>query len=236
MEKTFQKFSCNNAKDYATALNTLQKELSEVKKEITYLDVYNIVEVCEDKNTFSAKANSLAPNSAMVINTEPFFYNEKVYNTGDIVLKLATEEIVHIKAQTGGIFYPNKIVKDKTAGTYNISFAFSGTEPVTETATTNVNTEAPLAKTITFTGLADSESNTNVYGIWGSFEDNSEFSYNNCPPYVKFYYKSDNDMEEVILDHSIEISGQSVAIYIDDDVIIENTEDKKSNMLYIKVK
>jgi hypothetical protein len=161
MNKTFKTV---NRSTYEERLNDLQDGLNSVKKEITYLDVYNIVEVCEDKNTFSSKANSLTPNSAMVINTESFFYNNETYNTGDIVLKTASDYIVHIKAQTGGIFFPNKITQ--TDGNYSISFAYQPTSPIEKSSEVGPEVEAEFAKTITFNNLsAPSASQTNIYGL-----------------------------------------------------------------------
>ena len=73
--------------DYSTQLSDLNNEINSVKKQITYLDVYNITDTVTDKNTFNAKVNALMNNSSLVINTTPFFINDKLYNTGDIILK-----------------------------------------------------------------------------------------------------------------------------------------------------
>ena len=96
--KTFA-FKATNETEFSTRLNELNNKIDSVKKQITYLDVYNIIDTVTDKNTFNAKVNALMNNSSLVINTTPFFVNNKLYKTGDIILKNNYGDIVHIKSQ-----------------------------------------------------------------------------------------------------------------------------------------
>ena len=161
--KTFT-FEAANEADFSTRLSALNNKIDSVKKQITYLDVYNITDTVTDKNTFNAKVNALMNNSSLVINTTPFFINDKLYNTGYIILKNNYEDLVNIKAQTGGIFYPSSIIKD--GNNYAIKYEFSESSPSEKTSTAEVNTTAILAKQITFTNLTSIDNNGNyVYGI-----------------------------------------------------------------------
>ena len=102
-----------NAADFQTQIDNLNTKLNSVAKNLTYFDFYNIVDVTVNKNNFSAQVNALTPNTSLIINSEPFFLNDVYYNTGDIIFKSSNSNIVHIKAQTGGIYYPNKITFEK---------------------------------------------------------------------------------------------------------------------------
>lgn len=237
MNKTFK---CSNSSDYKKALEDLQKDLAEVKKDITYLDVYNITEVCEDKTTFSSKANALAPNSAMVINTEPFFYNDDTYNTGDIILKMANEDTIHIKAQTGGIFYPSAVIKNKDGVDYSIQFSYMPTDPKEPESSFEIVDDtvkdyvpADFAKKITFEGFkVPSTEITNVYGYWGAFTTYKKFrKINSVKPYIKFYYISKNGSEEVSLDYNLQEITEGDTLYYE-----INIGDVPTNTLYVLIK
>lgn len=226
---------------FSDKLSDLNDKIDSVKKQITYLDVYNISDAVTDKNTFNAKVNALMNNSSLVINTTPFFVNNKLYKTGDIILKNNYGDIVHIKSQSGGIFYPSSITKDNDSNNYAIKYEFSESSPSKEIETVEVNTTATLAKQITFTNLTSIDNNGNyVYGIWDQVIANpyyfSIFMNNSRPvqPYIKFFISSDNTngnlAEEIALNYKIEQDGNLWKITIDSNRFITQGE------LWIKVK
>ena len=136
MATTFSKpFSVNNPEDYKQALEELYSKISSVKKDISYLDIYNITQVCVDKNKFASQMNTLTPNSSLVINTEGFQYNNEYYETGDIMLKLANGQIIHVKAQTGGVFVPKSV--QESGKNLTLTYEFS-TEIPQDGATTSI--------------------------------------------------------------------------------------------------
>ena len=119
--------------EFQNKLNALISEIATVKKNITYYDVYNITDAVYDKNEFDAKVNTLVNNSSLVVNTAgPFASNEVMYYPGDIVLKNAAGDIIHINAQTSGTYYPKRI--DGTPGSYTISYGYVKDTPEIESS------------------------------------------------------------------------------------------------------
>lgn len=199
-QTTFTKV--RTSEGYQEQLNILDEKISKIGKQISYLDAYNIVAVCENKDTFAAQVNALTANSSLVINTQGFVINNIRYETGDLILKMANEEVVHIKAQTGGIFYPQSLTK-ASDGSYTLTYAFSASKP-----TAIESTGGGFAQKINFE--LESSDTGSVYGIWEKFDPNNSFNYytfnvesgeQQVEPYIKFYLA--DSQEEVIVDYEI---------------------------------
>lgn len=193
MATTFtQRFSVGNPEDYKRALEELYSKISSVKKDISYLDIYNITQVCVDKNKFASQMNTLTPNSSLVINTEGFQYNNEYYETGDIMLKLASGQVIHVKAQTGGVFVP-KSVKEN-GDNLTLTYEFS--------------TEIPQDGTTTSIQLSTTDG-AGVYSYWGlasgSFDQKFDTSGKVITPYIKFYFVNDNNqsVEEAVVTYTL---------------------------------
>lgn len=168
--KTFK--STGGENNYITRTNDLYKRISQISKEINYLDLYNIIDVVTDKTTVRAQINNLTPNSSLVINTEPFYVNSDFYNTGDIILKNSTGRVIHIPAQPGGIYFPASIKSN--SGTYQIEYQYYGQEPQESPISVPADTDSirTPSKKITFTNLeAQDPGNSYIYGIWSRMND-----------------------------------------------------------------
>ena len=257
--KTFS-LPASKQSSYQNQLFTLETKIGEINKQISYLDVYNIVAVCENKDTFAAQVNALTANSSLVINTEGFYWNEERYETGDIILKIADGTPIHIRAQTGGIYYPSKVKENSTG--LDLTYTFSPIKPtkinatVTEDKTTSVVTE--LGKEISFELTQKAPSN--IYGLWKEYGDgtfkaeyieaknedgtvakNEDGSVKKIliQPYIKFYLQ---DNEEIICDYSWKVTGTESNKQIEVNVGDMKTSylDKDSNTtihtVYMKVK
>ena len=214
------------SESYQEQLNILDEKISKIGKQISYLDAYNIVAVCENKDTFAAQVNALTANSSLVINTQGFVINNIRYETGDIILKMANEEVVHIKAQTGGIFYPQSLT-EASDGSYTLTYAFSASKP-----TTIESTNGGFAQKINFE-LKPSDTGS-VYGIWEKFDPNNSFKYytfdvesveekgtittttKRVEPYIKFYLA--DSWEEIVVDYKIVDSNDSFTIELNDSI------------------
>ena len=218
MAKTFIT-KAENARDFQTQIDNLNTKLDNVAKNLTYFDFYNIVDVTVNKNNFSAQVNALTPNTSLIINSEPFFFNDVHYNTGDIIFKSSNSNIVHIKAQTGGIYYPNKITFENNS--YSIEYKYTPTQPNTKTSTSaTVGTEIKggAKEIIQFTGLTTHAPST-IYGLWREFNDgifdiyykDNQYNQDNIiQPYIKFYlYDKENNKgpEEVCLDYKLKVEN-----------------------------
>lgn len=183
-------FNVGSSTDYKKALEELHEELSSVTKNISYLDVYNITEVVTDKNHLSAKIAALSNNSSLVINTPSFFTNGEFYSTGDVILKNALGKIIHIKAQTGGVYYPTSIIAINDAS-YEIIYKYSPNAPVEEES----NGENSFAKTIKFE-LEAATSSPSIYGIWEQVLETEDNKYK--------YTFSTAKKEEIIIEPQIQ--------------------------------
>ena len=221
-----------NARDFQTQIDNLNTKLDNVAKNLTYFDFYNIVDVTVNKNNFSAQVNALTPNTSLIINSEPFFLNNVYYNTGDIIFKSSNSNIVHIKAQTGGIYYPNKITFSDNS--YSIQYKYTATQPPTGSST-NVDVSIAnqaangAAEIIKFNGLTTHAPST-IYGLWREFNDgifdiyykDNQYNQDNIiQPYIKFYlYDKENNKgpEEVCLDYKLKVENDKWKVEIVDSI------------------
>ena len=166
--------------------------------------------------------------------------NEDNYETGDIIIKNYLGETYHIKAQTGGVFYPQKI--EGSSGSYLIHFGFSGTEPTNPTSTTGLNQVATFAQNMTFTGLQPTTI-SNIYGFWVPFvNDNGRATCSftgklsgstKITPFLQFYLcevlnNVVEPKEQVFIEHTINWDNTTNLITVTIDCEIPN--------LYVKVK
>lgn len=165
-------FRVGSSSSYGEALTQLNNKLESIKKNVSYFDFYNITSAVTNIDTFSAQLNNLPVNESLVINTPPFHYNHENYSTGDVIIKNHLGEVFHIKSQTGGVFYPQKI--EGSNGSYVIHFGFSGSAPTlpesnnikkAEDGTITYDSSAPFAIDMKYAGLQSIESSS-IYGIW----------------------------------------------------------------------
>ena len=219
-----------NAADFQTQIDNLNTKLNSVAKNLTYFDFYNIVDVTVNKNNFSAQVNALTPNTSLIINSEPFFLNDVYYNTGDIIFKSSNSNIVHIKAQTGGIYYPNKITLSDNS--YSIQYKYTSTQPETNTikdvdVSIEDQTAGGAAYTINFNKITNSNQGS-IYGLWREFNDgifdiyyknNQDNQNNRIQPYIKFYlYDKEHNIgpEEICLDYTLKVENDKWKVEIAD--------------------
>lgn len=238
-------FKVKENANYKKALEGLNTKIDAIKKQVSYFDFYNITDVVIDVKSFAAQLNTLPFNQGLVINTSPFYYNGENYTTGDVVLKSNTGSIYHIKAQTGGVYYPSKLTKDST-GTYTIEYSYADSSPTAEGETFELvdgKVEADFRTKITFSGLSENNNNTtNIYGESGilengyfSFNVQQDSSSNDIKPFVQFFLvDGDIPIEQIFIDYTLEV-------VIDNNVRkwkITPSLDSSDNvsLIYVKVK
>lgn len=257
-------FRVDNKTSYGQALETLNTKLDTIKKQISYFDSYNITEAVSDSSMFSNQINSLPSNEALVINCSPFIYNSESFAPGDIVLKLSSGQIVHIKSLTGGVYYPSKMTAnagDKKS-TYTVQYTFSGASPSAPTAIVPKPGDelTSPAKKIIFQNLVV-DSSSNIYGIWDKMitktyeieafttsygEENSQENYS-IRPFIQFFLCTDVGEDDTI-DSAIPEEQIMLAYTLEKGenkkkkpiwkvtVDIDDESFKKITNLYIKVK
>ena len=232
---------------YSDQLGSLNEKISNIKRLLSYYDVFNIAEVVENPQEFAIKLNALTPNSSLVINTDPFEYAGVVYSRGDFVLKDINENISHIEAKTSGVYTP--ILNADASGNLTVTYKYSGTQPSGKQVYDMDNLpekgrDTPFSE-ITYINLPQSD-NAQIYGYSGPVKDWNGAVFMNegktIYPVFKFYFpsKDNNFCEEVSLEYELTKTsyqgGDSQKdkwelSFIDDDV-----DETLKNYLYMKVK
>ena len=195
---TFNAKAIQDESSYQKAIKQLYEEISKVKKEITYYDVFNIVDTVVNPKLFEVQVNNLTNNSSLVINTPPFYSNGKLYGTGDVILKNANGEWIHIRAQAGGIYYPSQLSGNN--GQYELVYKFSSAMPEIE-----FSKNGSLAKEIKFELKGADASKSSIYGIFDSFTGKYELSDSSAiTPMVKFFLMNEDadEIEEISLEYT----------------------------------
>lgn len=236
--KTFEPAKSKGS--YSDKLSFLSEQIQEIKKEISYLDLYNITAVIDDPALFYSITGSIFPNSAAIINCDPFFINDTQYKTGDILLKIADGSLVHIKATTSGVYYPSSITYNGQG--YVLTYEFSSSIPTQETSEIEVNgkIDNPVT-TIQFTGI-QGESDASIYGNWFQLTDEinkfkayekDDESKTPINPMCQFFFcsKDGSVLEEIYVDYNLELKEKEWEISGLEDLI-----KKEDNYIFIKVK
>lgn len=200
---TFQRpFEAGSSTEYGSALNQLNEKIKNIQKNITYLDTYNITTAVTDETNFPAAKSLLIPGSALVINTpQSFYFNNEEYRVGDVVLRIATGEWIHIKTQVGGLYYPSSFTKKTNNDEYEITYAYYAATPTQDNSAYNPDgTVAAPGKNIIFSGIQESEDNK-IYGnkcmsqydnekgyffIFNAYFDSKTHVF--IEPIIKFYF------------------------------------------------
>lgn len=230
MFKTFTLDKVSSIDNLKEQLSTLSQKINTIGKEISYLDLYNIVEAIEEKDQFQNKINFLPPNSAAVINAPNFSIDDVQYKTGDVMLRNNSGDLIHIKAQAGGVYYPAQILKDKE-GQYQIIFQYAESivdgaleTEVAEQKTENIVDKA--YKKILFTGFETNDEDATIYGHVFNITtekvinfDAVELNEQTVRPVIKFYFENTNGREEVFIDYTIVLIENNYTITWSDDFI-----------------
>lgn len=166
-----------DASTFGSALQQIDNKLHDIKKEITYWDVYNISTAVYNKEEFKNKVANLNVNSSLVINTTSFnatFNGEDTdFHSGDIIIRLKDGSDQHIKAANAGVYVPT-ITDDNgettDTDTTNLKITYNY-------ATTVTNDQKEISATIkTLTGT-----NSQMYGysIPGTYDSQTnQFPFN----------------------------------------------------------
>ena len=196
---------------YSDQLGSLNDKISNIKRLLSYYDVFNITEVVENPQEFAIKLNALTPNSSLVINADPFEYAGVIYSRGDFILKDINENISHIEAKAGGVYTP--ILNIDESGNLMVTYKYSGTQPSGQQEYDMDNLpegerDTPFSE-ITYINIPQGE-NAQIYSYSGLVKDwNGKVFMNKegnvIYPVFKFYFPSDdnNFSEEVSLEYEL---------------------------------
>lgn len=162
-----------DASTFGSALQQIDNKLNDIKKEITYWDVYNISTAVYNQEEFESKVANLNINSSLVINTTSFstmFNGRKTdFHSGDIIIRLKDGSDQHIKAANAGVYIPtitdNNNGEETDENTTNLKIIYNY-------ATTVTNDQKEISATIkTLTGT-----NSQMYGysIPGTYDSQTK--------------------------------------------------------------
>lgn len=213
---TFRQQKIATTESYASALDKLQDQINSISKNITYLDVYNIIDTVESKDELNVKVAGLINNSSLVINCPTFQEGDEEYATGDIVLKNNNGEVIHIEAQPGGVYYPEDISNSGSNIIIQYKYATNTPEENSKYQEEEETTPPDGPKETMSFMLELPESSSNIYGHWQN--TNSFQKQNNIPPQIQVWFarSSGNDpVEQVYCDFVLsEGSGENKGKYI----------------------
>lgn len=128
-----------DASTFGSALQQIDNKLNDIKKEITYWDVYNISTAVYSEEEFENKVANLNVNSSLVINTTSFnaTFNGKDtdFHSGDIIIRLKDGSDQHIKAANAGVYVPtitDNSGEETDENTTNLKITYNYVKTITD--------------------------------------------------------------------------------------------------------
>lgn len=208
---TFKNQKIRSGNDYGSQLAALQEQIDNISKNITYLDVYNIIDTVEAKDELNVKVAGLVNNSSLVINCPTFQEGDEEYATGDIVLKNNNGEIIHIEAQPGGVYYPENISNSGNNITIQYKYAINTPEAGSEYPEEGKTTPPDGPKETMSFPLNITAGDQFIYGYWKqnpySFEKKEGVT-----PQIQVWFAEDDRMEQVYCDFVLSESGKDYIV------------------------
>ncbi len=206
-------------------LNLLNSRINAIHKELTYWNLYKITTSVNTSTELDGVVSSLAPGEACIINTNTFTNQDRSYSRGDVIVKLISNEVIHIPSVNNGIYYPAEIKAE--SGLYTLTYHFATAKPPEGSVWDNSEEEvAPrAAEKMTFANLQASEASY-IYGwyrevinnagevVVAAGEDPDPFTFDAVYmeetlvyPVIKFFFPVGAAWEEVSLEYSVSLAN-----------------------------
>ena len=211
-----------DASTFGSALQQIDNKLHDIKKEITYWDVYNISTAVYSKEEFENKVANLNINSSLVINTTsfttPFNGKDTDFHSGDIIIRLKDGSHQHIKAANAGVYVPTITDKDgneTTENTTDFKITYNYEKTVTD------NQKIATIKTLTGT-------KSKMYGYSLVIDNTDEDKkYNSSKPF-RFKIEADEDTGILITPVIKFFDNKKQEVYTDEYTLtIDNNDNSK---------
>lgn len=170
---------------------SLQQDINNLHRELTYWDLYKITKVITSEDTFAATVNELAPCESAVINLtdkQSMTYNNVLYARGDLIVKLSDNTTQHIKSLNSGIYTPEQAQSSPSGGnTYIIPYHFSPDTPQSDSETIEIHLQGTNSTNIyDIRGNISTLFNNNQYTFSAKIVQNAGQSYA-IRPFIRFY-------------------------------------------------
>lgn len=227
--------SPGNQHQFMANIRYLEQKITATTRSITYWDLYKIDAVLTDPNAFQSTINDLLPYTSLVINTKGTTGKEGGdYSPGDIFVKHNDGTYTKIKAERGGIFYPNQILREGKTGdknyNYTISYQYSANAPSIESSQSDSHQNTDEENGIFECNYAKKMIYKNITGGLVGSPYNKVYNYpdiskelsldgikdtNNkyVAPIVKCFIEYNNQLEEVYCDMKIDYQEQETNTY-----------------------
>lgn len=192
-----------DASTFGSALQQIDNKLNDIKKEITYWDVYNISSAVYNKEEFESRLANLNINSSLVINTTSFstMFNgrDTDFHSGDVIVRLKDGSDQHIKAANAGVYVPKLDIngtKDQLTVTYEYQTTVSEGDKKEAIIKTLTGTKS---KMYGYSLVIDNTDENKIYNSLKPFRFKIEVDDTGMfiTPVIKFF---DNKRQEVYTD------------------------------------
>lgn len=202
--------------DTEKALNYLEFRLESLKKNLHYAETIHIVDSIQDETTAISKINSLANNTALIVNIGSFNYNDEVYGLGDVVLRDYNGNLLHIANESSGFYYPKSVETNGGDTILTYGFGIGVPKAGTQTISSGSQLQEPYQNikvpvTIPSDGIIYGETDilTDHTIITGEYIDGDLVK-----PIVYYYLQRDNDYHERIVfsDEDYKINGSDIEL------------------------
>lgn len=186
----------------------LNEKIDYAAKQLNAWDFYRITQTISSEDEYQAKINALLPNTAAIVTSKL-----GKANIGDIFFKQSDYTVQQITAERGGIFYPSLISQVAGTNTYQISFTFLSSEPVSGEVSKAVGAEVtePMSK-ITFTDLTSSSGANNYGEILIPSSGSVTSGHTKIGSYMPIFKSYNANNEEVYWDFTVSIDNNHFVI------------------------
>ena len=134
--------NAGSREDILKNIDYLYSKIKQVSKDLTFWDLYKISSVITDKKELQPVSNALLPFTSAIINTSSAFSDgDTSYAVGDLIVKNQDGTTEHIRAERGGIFFPQTITRSTAGSNYNytIDFVLKSNEPAKVSAASQIS-------------------------------------------------------------------------------------------------
>lgn len=174
-EQKFNTTAARTSASYQEQLTGLSEQLNNIEKQISYLDLYNITTSVDQEEELASAITLLPPGEALVINIQnTFTLDGETYKTGDIILRLIDNSVIHVVSNVGGVYFPSKL--ESSDDGYTLTYSFSPSmPPIGQTEYKGSEIKEPTRE-ISF-NLNTNNSDSNIYGLFRNLavENNNKF-------------------------------------------------------------
>lgn len=116
------------ASDIKTALTAINKKLSDINRDISFWDVYNVTQILLNDSDLTSKLALLNIGEAAIVNANVLNDGAENRYRGDIAYRKADGELIWIDAENKGIYKPS-IIYDDEHNMLQVTYSYQSNTP-----------------------------------------------------------------------------------------------------------